>query len=855
VAGTRDGLPVVVNGVRYETDVESITWRTVPPTREGSDQGAGPGEQSLSMENVWRRTRDSWHLGAGQEYADLLADIDPDVQRLRFRTSDGVNVWDKRAIKPLPTVENKRASVNTNLRTLSMRVAGTDYLVVVDGTGILYASNPTVAGPTFTAHTGLAGTFTDITTDGQKWWACNGTDVYHGVPGTAAATVFSTQDIDVLGYANGRLLAAKTNVLYELSSLGVATVIWTHPNAGFVWTGIVPSPAGIYVFGELGDTSEVYVVTAIDTTGGLDVPFVVAPWPQGERINAMCSYAGVMIIATTRGIRVALITGGGFLSYGPLIDEPGDVRCLEAQLEDVWFGWTQSVTLNGLGRLRLSRFVEELVPAFATDLAARGTVSGTVSSVCTVGTRRYFAIGGRGFYGETAVYEPIGTLDMGWFDYGISEDKLLDSLSVWTDGLPTGCSLVANVYPDNSTDSILTLTMSTANQVKETKTYTGSTNTERLRVVLTLNQSGLTLLTVRRVTLRASPKAFVSQVITLPLYLSDEVQASRSGAKIGMKPYEEWVALEALVKSRTRFTLSVGSWSAPVRMEALEVEKGGLGGGNGLEGWADLGKFMGGKWETTFMTLEPDAEQQGTSNPSMLTGSIAWWLADDASPVGTDQPVTTWTDRISGWSAVSSSTKRPLYKPTGIGGQPALLFDGSNDLIEYVAPSAVSTQETGHVFAVVMATSLANDATIWGTWDTASSQNFLHGQLVPLSGLDRLTFYANQAGSVQTVWADGNIDNAIGLPHLIEWSSDNSANNVIRYDGVSVVNSSTTTRWFADIANRDNFTIGAMKRNVEQEWFAGYVAMVLVTNGVMSAADRTALYTYVTGRYGITITP
>jgi hypothetical protein len=314
-----------------------------------------------------------------------------------------------------------------------------------------------------------------------------------------------------------------------------------------------------------------------------------------------------MILATTRGVRLARIQGGGFLAYGPVIDEPGSVSCLEPQGEDVWFGWTYTSAINGLGRLHLARTTDRdaMVPAFATDLMARGTVSGTVLAVATVGSRRYFAISGRGFYGESAatVLETTSTIDLGWFTYGISEEKLLDSITVWCDALPASCSIVANVYADDSASPLITMTMNTAAQTKETLAYTGTTNAERVRVVLTITQSGTTSVVIRRVTLRSTPKAFVAQVITLPLYLSDEVKTTQGGI-VGQKPYDEFLVLEALVKSRTRFTLSVGTWSASARLEALEVEKGGLGGGNGLEGWADGRAFMAGKWEATFLTQE-----------------------------------------------------------------------------------------------------------------------------------------------------------------------------------------------------------------------------------------------------------
>ena len=602
--GPRDGLPVLVNGVRYETDVESIGWRTVPPTRQGSDQGAGPGEQSLSMENIWRRSRENWIAGAGQEHTDLIDESNP----LRFDTSWGIDPWTPRALSPLPTVEQKLTTILNNPRCIAMTVASVEYLVVLDGTTVKYTSNPQDSPPTWTSHTGLGINIKDsLTTDGERWWTCNQIQVDTGVPGTAAATLFSTYDAHLVGYASGRLLAAAGNELVELDSTGAPIILYTHPNSSFYWRGISPSPAGIYVWGTVGQRSEVYVLTAIDSTGALDVPFSACETPDGELIHAMTSYAGVMVLGTSRGIRLGLLQGGGFLSIGPVIEEPGEVTCLEPQLEDVWFGWssmaTPSPNVGGLGRIRLSRFTAELVPAFASDLAVSSPSSTRVTSVCTVGGRRYFGIDAAGYYGEMTSLVPSSTIDLGFFTYGISEEKILDTITVWCDELPTGCSIVANVYNDDETTPLITMTMNTVGQRKETMAYTGTVNCERVRVTLTLTQVGGTPIVVRRVTLRASPKAFVSQIITLPLFLTDEVVAS-SGHRIGMDPYQEFLALETLLKNRSRFTLGVGEWSASVRLEALEVEKGGLGGGNGLEGWADLRKFVGGRWDCTFVTQE-----------------------------------------------------------------------------------------------------------------------------------------------------------------------------------------------------------------------------------------------------------
>lgn len=594
----RDGFPVQIGGRRYAIDVEQVTWRTVPATRPGADQGAGAGEQSLSNEAVWRRSRDNWVLGAGQEYADLIEESD----ERRFRSSHGADPWTTRTLTVLNTVDEVLPSAETNLMLAVAEAGGVEYLIHSAGTTLAYSADAS----TWTSFTGGGSDpWVSLTTDGNRLWASDGSTVYVGVPGTAALSTFSTYDADTVAYANGRLLAAKGNELVELDSTGTPVPIFTHTNAAFVWDGIAPSPGGIYVFGHAGDRSEVFVVTAIDATGALDVPFVAAQMPDGEIVNAMCSYAGVMLLGTSRGLRLALITGGGFLSYGPVIDEVGPVRALEPQGEDVWFGWKRSAAVNGLGRARLSRFTEELVPAYASDLVLPTTSdSQLVSSIVTHGGRRVFATPGIGIHRQHSAYMAVGEVDLGWFTYGIAEPKVLDSVTVWTDALPADCKVEVSVFADDATTPLTTLVHDDAGATKATVAYSGAAEAERLRVTVAIYQdhAAAELVKVRRVTLRSVPKPHVAQQITLPLIISDAVRHERT--QVGQNPFEEFTYLEGLVHSRERVALRVGDWAATVRLDAIEVERGGLGGGNGLEGWADDGAFMAGVWHVTMTTVE-----------------------------------------------------------------------------------------------------------------------------------------------------------------------------------------------------------------------------------------------------------
>lgn len=603
MADRRAGLLVQIAGVGYTTVPEGISWDTVPVGRQSVDQGAGPGETSLSNETIWRRSREDGIEGAGQDNADLL---DNESSRLRFRSSVGVDPWTRRQWSLLHTTVHSLTSANTNLKMVVANQGGVPYLFTLDGTALKRSSAPLTAAASYTTLTGGGGTYTDITTDGQRVWVCNGTDVYKVDSGTVLAS-FSTVDCDIIGYANGRLLGAKGNDLFELDSTGTKIDVFPHPSTLFVWDGIVSSPAGIYCFGHQGDKSEVYVVTAIDGTGALDVPFFAGGLPDGETLRCLTFYVGVMVLGTSRGLRLAVITGGGFLSFGPVITQPGDVRCLEPQGEDVWFGWSNLTgnSSSGLGRARLSRFTADLVPAFTSDLQAAGVTANTLSAV-TFGTSRVFAVSGSGIWAEASTFVASGTVDFGWFTFGIPEPKLIDSVAVWTDGLPGSTSVTTTVYPDDNTAGpVVTGVFNTTGGRTANFKAAVQTAAERYRVTVVLATSSSAVSPVlHRVTLRTVPKPFVSQQMVIPVILADNVD-DETGARYGMDVFDQWSLLETLVKTRARTTLAVGAWSADVRLDGLQVPASGPYTAKFVDGWDDRHRFLAGKWLLTCTTLEP----------------------------------------------------------------------------------------------------------------------------------------------------------------------------------------------------------------------------------------------------------
>src|SRR4051812_46109678 len=87
--------------------------------------------------------------------------------------------------------------------------------------------------------------------------------------------------------------------------------------------------------------------------------------------------------------------------------------------------------------------------------------------------------------------------------------------------------------------------------------------------------------------------------------------------------------------------------------------------------------------------------------PEDIAGAVGVWVADDIA-ISDGSAVSSWVDRIASHSlAQATGGQQPLYRTSGIGGQPAVDFDGTDDLLRYAA--ALSTASSGSVFVVMRA--------------------------------------------------------------------------------------------------------------------------------------------------------
>lgn len=406
-----------------------LRHQSIPILRQQQDTSESPGEQSINPEGLWRRIGESWHFGAGQDRYDRK-----DSNKHRFRASKGFDVWEQWQLTLLPTTIQ---SFSNSAAEQHLAVAG-DYLYVAYGNNIRHTQDPTTFGSALTGVPGNAAS--SITSNGYHVWTAHGTNgVYRTARGTTATASIITGTVSLVAYVKSRVMCAYNNILYDASVQAVAGVaaalpvaLFTHGNVDFKWIGFAESQSHIYAAGYSGGRSLIYSITVKDDGSAMDQPILAGQLPEGEIVTSIYGYLGrFLAIGTSKGFRLAVVSEGGGLTIGALVETSSPVLCFEGQEEFIWYGnsnnpafWTDDEPTSGLGRMSTATFsdVNALIPAYATDIYTDDSTN-SVSSVVTFADKRVFSIAGRGVYTQSPNTVSKGYLKTGGISYGISDYK------------------------------------------------------------------------------------------------------------------------------------------------------------------------------------------------------------------------------------------------------------------------------------------------------------------------------------------------------------------------------------------------------------------------------------------------
>ena len=592
MAHAAERLPVTIDGRSYLIDTEGYGRTTVPTLREQRDTSDEPGEHRLNTQ-YWVRSQTDWSHGAGQEFFDHA-----DSDRLRFHTSSGIDPWTKGHMSLLPVCEDKGNTGNDVI--MKVFGDGSEYMYVASGTDLYYSSNFTDETPTWYLVTPLstAETITDFTSDGTTVFIAYGSARHMtstAINKTTQPTSLGSGEPDKLRYVGGRLIKLDGDTLEELAAngslLGSATFSLIH---GSIWQDVCVGPVGLYAAANSADTGSLYFLAAGDD-GAITSPQQVADLPRGERINAITSYGGLLVIATSKGLRVAAMNQDGSVSYGPVVDDGGEVFSLATDGRFVWFG-----AANGqVYRADLSVFTDTLVPAWASDVVSTGGSPSNVTWVARSGGKTYFVDSANGVQGEAASGDRVssGTLTVGNVSWNSQFNKVLDQIEVRA--APTLAVTSSRSYDEaletyNDADLVYDgVATPVQGAIKVAFTPDTGIAMETLtlqnripeRVDYTLSDSYVVTFTLERdaVTTTAGPNleswqmlafpapARIDEII-VPVVMRKRVATSRSmGAAQQQDPQGEYDAIRALLANKRVVTYQEGSRSESVIVDQMSM--------------------------------------------------------------------------------------------------------------------------------------------------------------------------------------------------------------------------------------------------------------------------------------------
>lgn len=565
----------------------------VPIQRDGIDTGRQPSGLSLANREIWPRQGRSWTLGAGQLNFDEATSNANTVYEQMFHSSFGVNPWTQRQL----FLHNDTAN-GFSTTTVNDMVATDEGVWIADGTALRFSTTGTGS---WTLKYTAPQTIRSLTTDGHTVYGCSSNlagsgNVFSGTSASVAQTLASP--FTLIEWANSRLFASNGNVLYELISGATATsTIYTHPSSAASYKAIVGAPNGVYAAATIGLRSELFYLTIVTASGAISAPIRCGEIPFGEQALALTYYGGMVIIGTTKGIRIAQISGSGFLSHGPLLALGGSVISFASEGEYVWFNHPNTgvglvqTGYSVLGRLRLARFTEPLVASYASDLAFAG--AGGSSQVVRFGGRTIYYDNGNGIiYEQLATPRSTGFVTTGLISYDAYVTKELIGLEILHQALTGNGTIVVDVTTDNvTTTGVLTSNVRGATRAAvDVSGQSGETFELKLTINKDTTNNASPVLT--RWTTHVLPKPFRAEKLLLPVVLMEVTWRNKR-----MRPDDSDLDyLLGLFQTRQRVKVKLGRTTYTGVVDGVQLANG------EASDWVGDLAFVGGIYNVVILT-------------------------------------------------------------------------------------------------------------------------------------------------------------------------------------------------------------------------------------------------------------
>lgn len=559
------GLPFMSAASNTDGGRWWIRRETAPIRKQQVDNAQNPGEQSL--EGFWLRSVMSFHGGAGQLYADPVDGTTS--SDIRFWRSRNVSVWTPGTLSNLQAPERFTSGGAQPFIELTSIISGTTKAVVGiqatkvwrlyrDGSNVLQSVSDTPAG---------VGTILSVCTDGANifiattngvWKAANPATI--GTALTFNKIYTATPTTAKIAWVKDRIVLGADQSIYELSPspagppAALPTALYAAKASGWVWTDITETTAAIYAVGHAVAVSAILKFT-LDSSGDLPTltgGTIACQLPGGETALSALGYLGTFLaIGTSRGVRIAVVSDQGDITYGPLLwDNGGSVYDFAARDHWIWCTYKDATDLQvKVARVDLGLQIDPLRFAYATDLCVDlETIADPTDTKCLafLGDSPLLAFS---TVNEAWVEDPrrvqvSGYLESSRIRFNTLEPKIFRSVRVRGPEL-MGSLNVAYVTASGSITPVFTF--GTGDTPGTDDITLSDTARDFLSLRFTLNRSGGDISVGASMfgwQIKALPGSPRQRMITLPLWCFD-YESDKHGVRAGGEGFA-WARLLAL---------------------------------------------------------------------------------------------------------------------------------------------------------------------------------------------------------------------------------------------------------------------------------------------------------------------
>jgi hypothetical protein len=235
--------------------------------------------------------------------------------------------------------------------------------------------------------------------------------------------------------------------------------------------------------------------------------------------------------------------------------------------------------------------------------------------------------------------------------------------------------------------------------------------------------------------------------------------------------------------------------------------------------------------------------------PTCLGTGLAQWL--DASETSTISQsatkVTAWADKSTNARNIAQATpaNQPTYSATAMGTLPGITFNGTSSTLTR-AGFAYGLASSSY-FTVIKGAAATSNRYIFSEGASVSANNY-YSPLVTSTTSKVTGRIATTAATVLSLPVTSTIflDNTIRFVQ----AEDTSTNYFTYSNGVAQTQGATV--YARGAGTYDYYCLGARYRTAAAaSWFSGSIGEFIITNGILSATDRTKLEGYSAHKWGV----